>query len=230
MRTMQNRIIKALSLILVFVVAGIMTFFSNNDVSAKTIDISKSDYGYGKYVVRAKGTGYADAYDEDLVMFYYLPVYAEIEEDEDNNTYYVDLEYTADDGTPESEGEVVKIVLNVYDGDGNLVTELSPITVYPPTTRVEIPIADTDLPSGEYTVEVIAYNADGEQLYEPYILKFYYEAIAVPDTGALFGNLNISKTDYLITGLLIFLSAAGLGIAFVMKNRNSKARLGRRRR
>ena len=205
-------------------------FNPNYEPGTENYSIRSTDYGYGKYVIKVKGAGDADAYDEDLVMFYYLPIYAEIVEDEENNTYYVDLDYTADDGTPESEGEVARIVLNVYDSDGNLVAELSPITVYPPTTRVEIPIADTDLPSGEYTVEVIAYNADGEQLYEPYILKFYYEVVAVPDTGALFGNLNISKTDYLITGLLIFLSAAGLGIAFVMKNRNSRARLGRKHR
>lgn len=230
MKIMQNKILKALSLVLMFVMMGTITLFSNGDVLARTINISKSDYSYGKYVVRARGTGYADAYDEDLVMFYYLPVYAEIEEDEENNTYYVNLEYTADDGTPESEGEVARIVLNVYDSDGNLVTELSPITVYPPTTRVEIPIADTNLPSGEYTVEVIAYNADGVQLYEPYILKFYYETIPVPDTGAMFGSLNISKTDYLATGLLIFLLAAVLGMVFVMKNKGNKAKLGRKRR
>lgn len=222
MKITKDKVVKALSLILMFVMAGVAALFSNGEVIAKTIDINASDYGYGKYVVRVRGEGYGDAYDEDLVMFYYLPVYAEIVEDEENDKYYVDLEYTADDGTPESEGEVTKIVLNVYDSDGNLVTELSPITVYPPTTRVEIPMAGKGLPSGEYTIKVSAYNTAGEELYEPYVLKFYYEDIAVPDTGALFGSLNISKTDYLITGLLIFLSAAGLGIVFVMKNKDSR--------
>ena len=87
------------------------------------------------------------------------------------------------------------------------------------------------MPTGNYTVEITAYNAEGELLYgKPYYTSVYYEAIPVPDTGGMFVGLNISKTDYLITGLIIFSVTAVLGFVFVAKGRGNKNRLTARRK
>lgn len=220
-----------------------------DETNTKTIDIFEPDYnagtneyplspdviavpgyGYGKYVIMADGLGFGDVPDGDSITFYYLPLYASISEDEDGETYHISLDYETGDDIPEGDGKVAKVVMNVYDEDGELIKELSPIVVNAPGKSAEISMEGTGLPSGKYIVKVFAYNADGEEIYKPYILEYNYEAIAVPDTGALFGKLNISRADYLITGLLIFSITAILGIGIVAKNKHSRSRLGKKRR
>ncbi len=179
------------------------------------LDLSEANYGYGEYVVTISGDGFDGVKDEDSLSFSYYPVVAESREDEDTGLIYVDLEYEGDDGT--GTGEVAKIEINVYDEDGNLVTPLSPITVTPPETSVEIPFSDYDLPSGTYKIEVVAYDDEDNELYRAYTLYIVYEAIPVPDTGALFKNLNIAQADYLITGLIAFFAFGLFGIFFIAK-------------
>ena len=223
MKKIRAKLIGAISVALMLA-SGLVAFLPSTDVSAKEIDIRTSEYGYGKYTVNVRGIGYDGVYDEDSVTFWYLPVYATITEDEDTGKQYIELDYEADDGTEESDGEVAKIVVNVYDEDGNLVKELSPMTILPPTMKAEISFAGTNLPSGTYTVQVSAYDKDGNLIYKPYEFQFEYEAIAVPDTGGLFQNLNISKEDYLITGLLIFFVFGIVGLGIVMRSDKARKR------
>ena len=128
-------------------------FNPNYEPGTENYSIRSTDYGYGKYVIKVKGAGDADAYDEDLVMFYYLPIYAEIVEDEENNTYYVDLDYTADDGTPESEGEVARIVLNVYDSDGIVTHNCIPTNYESRNTNSGYRFAFRRIYSGSYCLQ-----------------------------------------------------------------------------
>lgn len=186
------------------------------------LDLSEANYGYGEYVVTISGDGFDGVKDEDSLSFSYYPVVAESREDEDTGLIYVDLEYEGDDGT--GTGEVAKIEINVYDEDGNLVTPLSPITVTPPETSVEIPFSDYDLPSGTYKIEVVAYDDEDNELYRAYTLYIVYEAIPVPDTGALFKNLNIAQADYLITGLIAFFAFGLFGIFFIAKKQKKSSR------
>ena len=230
MEKIRNKIIGLLSLVLV--VAATLTCGAS--VSAKDIDIDVNNYGYGKYVVTAHGVGYAGAYDEDMVVFWYLPVYAEVTEDENTGNYKVDLDYNADDGSGggggTSTGDVASIEVNVYDSNGNLVKELSPIKVTPPTKSIELPFGDYGLPSGTYTIKISAYDKNGNELYEPYVITIEYKAIPVPDTGMFFQNLNISRTDFLVTGLIIFGIVGVGGAIFISKRNKSKRTLGRKRR
>ncbi|MBR0479758.1 hypothetical protein IJJ49_00620 [Candidatus Saccharibacteria bacterium] len=186
------------------------------------LDLSEANYGYGEYVVTISGDGFDGVKDEDSLSFSYYPIVAESREDEDTGLIYVDLEYEGDDGT--GTGEVAKIEINVYDEDGNLVTPLSPITVTPPETSVEIPFSDYDLPSGTYKIEVVAYDDEDNELYRAYTLYIVYEAIPVPDTGALFKNLNIAQADYLITGLIAFFAFGLFGIFFIAKKQKKSSR------
>lgn len=198
--------------------------------SAKTVNIDSSSYNYGKYVVVAHGVGANGVYDEDLVSFWYLPVYPEITIDDDTGEYYADLEYEADDGTSECNGDVVTVTINIYDSEGNLVEEVSPVTVTQPDTHVRLPMTDhPGITSGTYTAEVIAYDENGEMLYEPYYVEFEYEAIPVPDTGRFFQNLNISKEDYLVTGLIMFFVIGVVAFGVISKNGKKTSKSRRRR-
>ncbi|MBR3052295.1 hypothetical protein IKG60_01585 [Candidatus Saccharibacteria bacterium] len=191
-------------------------------VQAKDINISTSDYGYGDYVVRVTGTGISGS-DEDSVLFRYYPVSAEVTEDTETGDYYADLSYNADDGTETSTGQVSKIVISVYDENGNPVEGMSSIEVTPPTTRVKLPFAEDGLKSGKYEIRIAAYDREGELLYKPYVVWVEYSAILVPDTGDIFRGLNISKIDYLTTGLIIFGIVAVAGFVFISKNDKRKA-------
>ncbi len=184
-------------------------------------------YGYGDYIITVAGDGTSGA-DEDSISFSYYPVYGEATENEDGNIN-LGLEYDPDDETGSGDGEVANIIVKVYDEEGNLVTPLSPVTVTPPTTSIELPFSDYDLPSGTYTIEITAYDRDGNELYKAYLTYVIYESktIPVPDTGELFKNLNISRVDYLITGLIIF-SLVGVGGAIFI-NKRSKRTTKRRR-
>lgn len=224
MKIIKTKILNIISLVLVMLAMCSVVLSINGNALAKEIDVRTSDYGYGEYVIHVKGIGYNGVYDEDSVTFYYLPVYAEITEDEDTGKYYVDLDYEADDGTEQSDGEVAKIIINVYDENGNLVEGLSPITVTPPTTKVELPMAAYNLPTGTYTIKVAAYDADNNELYKPYVFQFYYETVEVPNTGSVFKNLNISKEDYLVTGLLIFFIFGIVGFGIIARGNRKNNR------
>lgn len=215
MKNIKNR----LAALLGFVLVGMATLAFGINASAKSIDIDVNSYGYGKYVVTARGIGYGGEPAEDYVTFYYLPLTAEVTEDENTKNYTLDLNYNPYEGTEESTGDVANIVINVYDADGNLVKELSPMQVTPPTTSVILPFGDYGLPSGTYKIVISTYDKDGNELYEPYVITIDYEAksIPVPDTGGMLGNLNISKTDYLITGLIIFSLVGISGAIFIAK-------------
>ena len=188
-----------------------------------SLDLLAEDYGYGEYRVEIVGIGFNDIKDFETIEFAFYPVVGEANEAEDGKVY-LDLQY-------DTENENINTIgINIYDENGNLVNTLSPITVNSPDMRVELPFAENNLPTGNYRIEITAYNAEGEALYKPYITYYYYEMIPVPNTGTLFSNLNISRTDYLVTGLMIFFVAAILGIVFVTKGKNSKSRLNRKRR
>ena len=187
------------------------------------VDLLADGYGYGEYTIRVEGEGFSTP-TSDMIHFSFYPVTGEIDEDESSGLTYLDLNYDT------SNKKIDTIKINVYDESGNLVSSISPITVKAPGTRVELPFVENNLPTGNYKIEITAYDSAGKLLYgKPYTLYYYYEAIPVPDTGKVFGGLNISKTDYIITGLLIFFSAAGLGILFIIKGKRQRARVGRRR-
>lgn len=187
------------------------------------LDLLAEDYGYGEYRVEIVGIGFNDVKDFETVEFALYPVVGEANEADDGKVY-LDLQY-------DTENENINTIgINIYDENGNLANVLSPITVNTPDMRVELPFAENNLPTGNYRIEITAYNVEGDALYKPYITYYYYEMIPVPNTGALFSNLNISRTDYLVTGLIIFFLAAILGIVFIVKGRSNKSRLNKKRR
>ncbi len=199
------------------------------DLSMLPYQDADNQRGYGEYYITVTGEGVDGIADEDVIHYYYYPIDGTISDnDEDGN---MDLELTYDQEQCSGVNLCVDhIVINVYDENGNLVPELSPIEVDAPTTNVKLPFADQDLPYGTYTVKIIPYDQYGNYLGFTRTLTIEYkgeEEIPVPNTGSLFGGLNISKTDYLVTGLIIFGITGIGGLVFISKR--SKKGLGRRR-
>ena len=179
-----------------------------------TIDLSEAIYGYGEYTIYIRGDNGAGLVDEDVVTFSYVPVSAKVEEDEAGKVDVL-LDYNED-----SE-DLDHFIINVYDEEGNLVPGLSGIVVEKPLKDVELPFAEKKIPAGTYTIKVGAYDTNGELIYKTFDTVFVYDPMKVPNTGGLFKALNISKTDYLITGLIIFFTVGLSGIVFIFKNKKS---------
>ena len=193
-------------------------------------------FGYGTYKMRATGNGFgAENVSEDVIEFSYN-VFDPSFPGGDNNGVVTGPGESEDNPMTENpeihfginpDNPYIKYVeVNVYDEDGNIVEELSPQTVESPFEDLELQFQDHGLPSGWYTVKIQAYDNDDNPYGEPKTLKFYYKApeLPVPDTGAAFMDLNISKQDYLITGLVIFGLTAAAGAVFVVRKKATAKR------
>ena len=172
-------------------------------------------YGYGQYVFTASGDSVEGVPAESSVNFSYVPVAASVTQD--GSKVSIDLDYDETGGT--GTGQVDKVVINIYDENGNPVGP-SPVTMTPLNANYTFDMSDYGLPSGTYTVSVQAYDVNGVKLYKPFEVQFYYEArqTPVPDTGGIMGDLNISKTDYIITGLIIFSVVGISGAVFISRH------------
>ena len=195
------------------------------------LDLRGPQYGYGDYVIKVTGTGNDGVKDEDAIEFTRIPFTAEIEEEKENGDQVVNLDYCPDDQPSTSEGEIEKFIVTVYDKDGNVVDSIGSIIVQSPEKTVTIPFGKNNVPDGEYTIEIVAVDSNGVELSKKYLTtKVGEEPIPVPDTsapdtGRLFNNLNISQSDFLITGLMIFFLVGICGIVFISKRgKNSRRR------
>ena len=147
----------------------------------------------------------------------------------------VDAVETIEVNIYDENGELVRIVkidpgtgtVYVYDADGNLIDTIPNGYV---NGKLVVPM--DGLASGDYTIEIVYRDANGNIVGIPYSAKANYTAKAtpVPDTGAFFQNLNISKEDYLITGLLIFFVFAVVGFGIVARGRRNKTKAHARKR
>ena len=188
------------------------------------LNLSGSGYGYGKYKVKVTGTGDGGDPSYGVLEFEYLPVITSTSTDEETgeSTVYINYDPDSDD--------IDTIIINIYDENGNPVEGLSPITIKRPDTEFKFNVNDYGL-DGKYLVETIAYNSNNEKLYKEYNIWTVYHAeeTKVPNTGSFFVNTNISQTDYLITGLLVFGIVGVVGIGFAMRN-NKKSYSGKSNR
>lgn len=198
------------------------------------INLDDYGYGYGDYIIRISGENASGApiLGNSTEISYY-PLTADAEQDSNTEGQVnVDLNYD------QNNSDIDKLVLNVYDKNGNLIEGLSPTEVTPPTTKVPLDFGKYGLESGDYTIEITAYDANGAPLHTPYVVVVNYKVgekpapdiVPVPDTGGIFRNANISTADYLITGIIIFTLVAIAGIMFVAKdNKKTKSKSSRRR-
>ncbi|MBR3252535.1 hypothetical protein IKF84_00455 [Candidatus Saccharibacteria bacterium] len=110
-------------------------------------------------------------------------------------------------------------LLGVYDADGNLL-----YTIEHGYSDGGLSIPMAGLPYGEYTGTMMYKNAEGKLVGDSKPLKIEWngEAIIVPDTGSFFQGLNITREDYLITGIVVFAAVGAVAFWLVKRNRNSR--------
>ncbi len=171
-------------------------------------------------------------YDEDEIEFYYVPAtLVQTGADEDNGDPIVDVDFDKD---------VAKLALEIYDKDGNKLND-EPIIVKNEDEELSygketltLPLGSYGVPSGDYYVKIIAYDEAGEPLDSPYdTFKIVYEkpeSPAVPDTGRFLSSLGISRTDYIITGVLAFGLIALVGLMILGKKQKKDYRKNLRNR
>ncbi len=195
------------------------TYTSDGSADSILTSIDLESYGYGDYILTAHGTDDDGVFDEESVEFQYLPIETKVDEDEETGKVYVTLDY--------DETIVCSADINIYNGSV-LVVPPSPLHVEAPTTHVDIPLEK--LESGSYRVVTTAYgcpvNPDDDPTPLPYPSSdsFDYEKTPVPDTGSFFMGLNISKTDYLVTALIVFFAFALLALGIIVKGKKNNKR------
>lgn len=105
--------------------------------------------------------------------------------------------------------------------------KIEQVTPYTKKIRIIVPMSD-GTKTGDYVVGVAGYDGAGIQMGRDYyqdsesIDTFHYtmpDSPDVPNTGLFSGALNIAKSDYIITGLLIFFFAAFGGL-YIMNRKN----------
>ncbi len=105
---------------------------------------------------------------------------------------------------------------------GEIVLELDIPATPGGITNLTIPFSEYGIEAGDYIIRVTAYDAAGNVVGSSDLEIYYAPKIGLPNTGgSIFTGLNIGRTDFLISGLLVFgLSAIG---GLVLMNRSKKA-------
>lgn len=188
--------------------------------------------GLGTYIFKSVITSSSDKSGADFVKFKYIAI--ETPDDEvENEDGEVDIEvcYTA--------GNKI-LTMEIYDKAGKLVATLSDYVVKNPVTggceTIRIKVDNLDLDTGDYDIVIKSYD-DEDKTGEPsgtITIHLGYtkpdapnvpdtpDAPNVPDTGALLSALNISKSDFLITGLIGFTAISIIALAVIRRANKRK--------
>lgn len=189
----------------------------SNIYTVDNLDFSAAG-SYDKYSVSVSATN-LNGFAEDAISFFYLPVITDITGHAENNDPILTLGDKSD--------EVGYITIQAYKQPENTPL-FNPVLQYKADEvlgkDITLPFADNNAGDSAYNIEVISYTSDeegniGEQINGPIETPTEYvppEVPEVPDTGAFFTNLNITETDYLITGLIVFF-IIGISLIIFMK-------------
>lgn len=184
------------------------------EASEKSADVDFRNYGYGEFILSLYGVGYEGSELEfDGVLIEYVPIIAgPVIQNDDGKVTTIIQDYSDDVETVEIyiDGKLVKVVEKDELDD-----------------EITLPMDGYD--SGTYNVFFVAKNSSDEQIYTPTRKPLDFEEdIYVPDTsytGQFFHGLNISKEDYLVTGLLIFFIFGIVAFGIVLRsNKKTKSR------
>lgn len=148
----------------------------------------------------------------------------------------IDVVTTIETSIFDENGNLVRTVVTdratgigtIYDKDGNKLFEAA--GVYE-NGKLNFPM--DGLAYGIYKAEVRFKNSNQKQIGNTLIYTIDYTSgtpIIVPDTGSFFQGLNISREDYLITGIVVFAIIGVVGFGIVKKTHGTKRIGGRNRR
>lgn len=127
----------------------------------------------------------------------------------------------------DADGNLVRVIkanratglVSVYDANGNLLFNLE--NGY---SDQGFTIPMEGLEYGEYTGTIMYRNAAGELIGDtmPFQIIYNPETPVVPDTGNFFQGLNLTREDYLISGLAIFVAVSVLAFWLVKRNKSHR--------
>ncbi|MBQ6355390.1 hypothetical protein IJJ18_03210 [Candidatus Saccharibacteria bacterium] len=182
---------------------------------------SDPNLGFGDYVLKVVNHAYNGTV-EDAVSFKYVPIKITTVGTAENGDPIVEVEYAA---------KINSFDLQAYDKDDKpLFDNALNISVDNPgvsgTKQVTLPFASYGAASGDYTVSAQGRGADGT-IYTGQIaytdVKYQApDAPEVPKTGGLLQSLNITKSDYIITGVIVFVLATAFAVRTLKKRNNRR--------
>ena len=115
------------------------------------------------------------------------------------------------------------------DSNGNFIGDKFTVNTSTPdaggTMDLMIDFGSLNLASGDYTIYIQGFDgfdASGD-LIDTASVKFRYDAPSpkVPDTGSLLSALNISRVDYLITGLIGFVAISIVALIAIRRSKRN---------
>ncbi|MDO4508173.1 MAG: hypothetical protein Q4B65_02200 [Candidatus Saccharibacteria bacterium] len=170
------------------------------------------NYGFGEYTFTLNATGYDGVVDTDAIVITYSSFDAMLEE-KDGGKGDVILKY--------DETIVKHVDIEVYpQGETKWVFKK---TLNAPEKIQEIPFYKLTDKTTTFDIVVNAYD-DAKVLIGTKTLKYTYKVIPVPNTGALFTGMDISKEDFVVSGFLIFFILSVVAFGVVARNRGGMRR------
>ena len=177
--------------------------------------------GTGKYIFMSNVLGDDYTTHIDQVQFIYAAVQAE---DPAVSPTGASVSFRVD-YTP----GVSSITYQLFDAGNKAVSEPMTANTSSPATGgymdIEIDVTNYNMDTGTYQILVVGYSEkDGKgQLIGTSLIKFNYvspDSPNVPDTGSFFASLNISRGDYLVTGIIGFTAISVAALFIVIKSKN----------
>lgn len=204
---------------------GSFTPTENSGVNTFTVNLDGYG-GFNNYRLTSVAYGNNGAQREDTVAFAYRAI----------NVYYNGLNDNEDPQLKAEVNEKVdKIQVQVYDKDNNpvfvdengvehpIIVDKSAIDPETGELLIDLPFKEYGVPEGDYRAVVVTYDENDVILSidtVPFTYKLRGSTPEVPNTGSMLENLNISRLDYLLTGLIAFGAVAGFAIYLICrKNR-----------
>lgn len=125
-------------------------------------------------------------------------------------------------------GDDVELVsIQAFDADGNPVFVDKDGKETPVLTKKEafkdgklsitLPMADYKAKPGKYVAYFTATNSKNEVISINEYSFEYVPIVETPGTGSIFKDLNLSRSDYLVTGLVAFGAVAGFAVYLVFR-------------
>lgn len=182
-----------------------------------TFNLDVSRYGYRDFQLHAVAYGNNGATRDDTVAFSYKAVSSSVEEKpSENGDPVIGIEVTDD---------VERIEVQIYDEKGNpmfidkdgkktpLIIDRKDIDANG-KLRISLPFEEYGIAPGNYTGVITAYGKDDNIIsMNTFEIKYAPATPETPNTGStLFKDLNISRLDYILTGLLAFGVVAGFAL------------------
>lgn len=190
------------------------TFVPTQASGVHTFMLNANKYGYRTISIHSVARGSQGTERTDVVTFDYVPITAAFQDKPAANGDPI-LSITSNDA-------VETLLIRVYDRAGNQLfvneddkeepIEITRDMIDPQTGRVlqVLPFQEYHAKNGEYNAVITALGEDGEYLYMLTVPTTYKlidpNVPEVPDSGiaGFLNALNITRLDYLLTGLLVF--------------------------